>query len=219
MAAEQGALRAFTAAYDCLPPHLKKDKKVLDSVLLAVFHSSCYGCVTGVGDRCQRCMHDDNPHPQNASWTGMLDFLIDVGYKPSKKYLESMSEEYPGKRKLMAYYTSKLRGEMPQEPAERPGLGKQKPLLPLQSQSLSNFLSTLDQMGVQLEPRYGRSLQKEQFSTMKAIEPKSRVCERCKGKEHKMMVCGRCRKAHYCSRECQKKDWKQHKQSCSPKEV
>lgn len=26
--------------------------------------------------------------------------------------------------------------------------------------------------------------------------------------------CGRCRLVSYCSRECQKKDWKRHKDSC-----
>lgn len=28
--------------------------------------------------------------------------------------------------------------------------------------------------------------------------------------------CGRCRKSNYCSIECQKKDWQQHKRSCVP---
>ena len=42
-------------------------------------------------------------------------------------------------------------------------------------------------------------------------------CDRCKKKESadlKLLVCSRCKKAVYCSRECQKSDWKTHKLRC-----
>lgn len=207
MAAEQGALTALKTAFDCLPAHRKKDQGVLDSILLAVFQSSCYECVTGLGNLCQRCLGGDSPHPPNATWTGVLDFLTDLNYKPSKKYLESM-QEFPKKRKLFAYYNCKLRGEEPQEPAEGPGLGR-RALSLMQPSRLSEFLSALGQFE---ELPYGMQ---KQLQSSKVIIPKSATCETCKGREKKMMVCGQCRQAYYCSRECQKKDWKQHKKSCA----
>ncbi|KAM5543898.1 hypothetical protein V8D89_002515 [Ganoderma adspersum] len=42
-------------------------------------------------------------------------------------------------------------------------------------------------------------------------------CDRCKKKESadlKLLVCSRCKEAAYCSRECQKSDWKTHKLRC-----
>lgn len=196
-------------AFECLPAQRKKDQAVLDSILLAVFQSSCYECVTGLGNPCQRCLGGDSAHLPNATWTGVLDFLTDLNYRPSKRYLESM-QEFPGKRKLFAYYVCKLRGEEPQEAAEGPSLGRQ-PLSLMQPSSLSNFLSALGEFG---DLPYG--IQK-QLQSQKAILPKSATCENCKGREKKMMVCGQCRQAYYCSRECQKKDWKQHKKSCAPR--
>ena len=210
MAAEQGALTALKTAFEYLPAHRKKDKGVLDSILLAVFQSSCYECITGVGNLCQRCLGGDSPHPPNVTWTGVLDFLMDLNYKPSKKYLESM-REFTGKRRLFAYYVCKLRGEEPQEPAEGPACLGRRPLSLMQPSSLSDFLSAFGQFG---ELPYG--VQK-QLQSPKAILPKSATCENCKGRERKMMVCGQCRQAYYCSRECQKKDWKQHKKSCAPR--
>ncbi len=212
MAAEQGAITAFKTAFECLPAHRKKDQEVLDSILLAVFQSSCYECVTGQGDPCQLCTGDDEPHPTNATWTGVLDFLTEHNYKPSKKYLESI-KELPGKEKLFAYYCSKLRGEEPSVTAEGPGLGR-KPLSLMQPTSLSNFLSALGQSG---NGTYSSSSLQKQLQDSKAILPKSATCENCKGREKKMMVCGQCRQTYYCSRECQKKNWKVHKKSCSPR--
>ncbi|KAL9956834.1 hypothetical protein ACROYT_G038377 [Oculina patagonica] len=136
----------------------------------------------------------------------------ELNYKPSKKYLESM-KEFPGKRKLFAYYSSKLRDEEPSVIAEGPGVGR-KPLSLMQPSSLSNFLSALGQFGD--VPFSSSSLQK-QLQDSKAILPKSATCENCKGREKKMMVCGQCRQTYYCSRECQKKNWKVHKKSCSPR--
>ena len=203
MAAEQGALTALKTAFECLPADLKTDHNILDSVLLAVFQSSCYECVTGLGSLCQRCMGGDSPHPSNATWTGVLDFLTDLGYKPYKKYLESMSE-FLRKEKLFAYYNAKLRGEVPLEPAEGPGF-------------IPRSLSLRQQTNMsQLLAAMGRNTKKE-LPCPKIVIPKSAKCSNCKGREQKMMACGQCKQAFYCSKECQKKDWKQHKKSCAPR--
>ena len=42
-------------------------------------------------------------------------------------------------------------------------------------------------------------------------------CDHCKSKSKKLLVCQRCKKAYYCSAECQKKQWKKedgHKLHC-----
>lgn len=42
------------------------------------------------------------------------------------------------------------------------------------------------------------------------------ICRHCSKRGKGYAACARCLTAHYCSRECQKKDWKKHKKSCSP---
>ena len=46
-----------------------------------------------------------------------------------------------------------------------------------------------------------------------------RICDMCKKhnnikSESKMLCCSKCKTAHYCSPECQKKHWKEHKDEC-----
>jgi len=43
------------------------------------------------------------------------------------------------------------------------------------------------------------------------------TCNSCKASptvEHKLQICGQCKKTYYCNRECQKKDWSSHKLNC-----
>lgn len=40
------------------------------------------------------------------------------------------------------------------------------------------------------------------------------VCHTCKKTQPKMTMCGKCKYTNYCSRECQKLDWKEHKNIC-----
>lgn len=44
----------------------------------------------------------------------------------------------------------------------------------------------------------------------------SHCCTRCQtsGLETKLLLCGKCRQARYCSRDCQKADWPAHKAAC-----
>ena len=50
--------------------------------------------------------------------------------------------------------------------------------------------------------------------------PKTGVCRNCDESEPRvepssLMSCGSCRKEHYCSKACQKADWKRHKEECN----
>lgn len=44
-------------------------------------------------------------------------------------------------------------------------------------------------------------------------------CAYCKTDDVKLMYCGRCGLQPYCSKQCQKKDWKNHKIVCARKKI
>ena len=52
---------------------------------------------------------------------------------------------------------------------------------------------------------------------LRATDIMPHACKKCK-KPCKALKCSRCQKATYCSRECQKADWKRHKADCKSKE-
>ncbi len=53
------------------------------------------------------------------------------------------------------------------------------------------------------------------FAAIKAVSNKmlGEYCMIC-GKQNELSRCGRCKKVFYCSRECQKADWQNHKPNC-----
>lgn len=40
------------------------------------------------------------------------------------------------------------------------------------------------------------------------------ACNTCLKTETKLLSCSRCKRTSYCSKECQKQDWKEHKKDC-----
>jgi HECT-like Ubiquitin-conjugating enzyme (E2)-binding/MYND finger len=43
-------------------------------------------------------------------------------------------------------------------------------------------------------------------------------CQQCLVESHKLLRCSQCRKVHYCSATCQRKDWKKHRPDCNRKD-
>lgn len=48
-------------------------------------------------------------------------------------------------------------------------------------------------------------------------KPPQRQCNSCGKSLDNLQVCGRCKSAYYCSKDCQTKDWKNHKKPCKEK--
>ena len=46
------------------------------------------------------------------------------------------------------------------------------------------------------------------------ISAENKICAHCHQDFEKILTCSRCRDRHYCSRKCQKADWKNHKKTC-----
>lgn len=66
--------------------------------------------------------------------------------------------------------------------------------------------------GVPYTENVGRSV--TGLGAAKPSEPEKR-CQKCGGPgKSKLLVCGGCKRASYCSADCQKADWKTHKGSC-----
>ena len=55
-----------------------------------------------------------------------------------------------------------------------------------------------------------------EYKEVKSL-PKTGLCSGCGGNYElsSLKSCGSCRKAHYCSKACQKADWKRHKEECN----
>ena len=66
------------------------------------------------------------------------------------------------------------------------------------------------------------TIKKLVHSATKDGKVKTRPCSYCSKfestaefQESTLMQCGRCKQAYYCSKECQRKDWKSHKETCT----
>lgn len=55
---------------------------------------------------------------------------------------------------------------------------------------------------------------KAEYASMKDILDKFRICNNCAAKNKKLLDCGRCGAMRYCSKECQRAHWPEHKYSC-----
>ncbi|CAN0472242.1 unnamed protein product, partial [Ectocarpus sp. 8 AP-2014] len=98
------------------------------------------------------------------------------------------------------------------------GMGKDLPSGFVESMSSANALEL-----VQLQTCFHRAALSPLFPAHEKLSTQfpasgtatdgSRKCAKC-GKGGNSLQCSRCRKVAYCSKECQRRDWKSHKPSC-----
>src|SRR5947209_7834221 len=50
------------------------------------------------------------------------------------------------------------------------------------------------------------------------LQASIRICYFCKIEKEHMSTCSKCKIVLYCSRQCQKDDWKNHRLTCSPEQ-
>lgn len=170
MAAEQGAVRALSTAINCLPKDLKVGHDVImDEILLVLFKTSCYDCITGKGPKCQRCNYDKNPHPKNVSFNGCVDAVMETGYIPTKSILTHLHQVWSFKPELFEYILKKA---------------------------------------IKLSPSLAH------LAEITSEEAWRRICSVCGKEDIKTLMCSACHSIRYCSRQCQKANWKIHKRIC-----
>ena len=76
--------------------------------------------------------------------------------------------------------------------------------VPYVESTMSEIFKRLGKGQPQQSAKSSASVSKDQTSN----------CDHCGEDKDKLLVCGGCRKARYCSPGCQKADWKKHKQNC-----
>ena len=97
--------------------------------------------------------------------------------------------------------------------------------IPVQVDELYLFHALLQENSKRLSDRFKRSVQKHPMSVSTLVPISGRVqvafyesldayCHHCGSTGVDVMKCSQCRKAEYCSRECQSLNWKFHKKSC-----
>lgn len=76
----------------------------------------------------------------------------------------------------------------------------------------NRYVVTLVETDIHGGPEIDKLL-KEEKAFMKNLK-KNEQCQTCGRNDAILKQCDRCRRAYYCSKECQEKDWKRHKKEC-----
>ncbi|EAR99605.1 Serine/Threonine kinase domain protein (macronuclear) [Tetrahymena thermophila SB210] len=77
-------------------------------------------------------------------------------------------------------------------------------------------LDQLEEEETQKKLEESKSIQNSQSSQSKNTNTK--LCQNCKQQDKKVSSCAGCKEVYYCSVECQKADWKNHKKPCQIKQ-
>lgn len=189
MTCNQGNWRALRTIFLKAPKH-KITQSLLFQLFNVLFSTSVYACLKKVS-MCQRCSSDSEPHSKYCNFHNCVDILVASGLKLNASQLEMVRREtHNWASDLFAYAVDKLKNG-----------------------------STMDHLIVDIDVT---DLDKTN-ANMPVVGPTPTVtpkvtakkkCDTCGTEGVKLMACGRCKKAFYCSKQCQVSAWKQHKLIC-----
>ena len=88
----------------------------------------------------------------------------------------------------------------------------------LSEEDVTDLKAFMDSNAKTINERYKQLPAKKrreiEYENHKVLQKYVRVCKYCKDFAVGLKKCGKCRAVHYCGRECQKNDWKNHKPNC-----
>ena len=193
MAANQGNWRGIKYVFENRPEVFpSQDAKESAASLLAetLCSSSVPFCLLG-GEKCTRCIQDHRRHPPTCDFNKGVDVLIANGL--SSDFRPSMPD-HPVSKYLLAKLKEKKKQPQPQpQPQPRPQSQSQPQPQIKDAKAASAAVSKAEPAGKQ---------------------KKEKVCSTCGEQKEKLMICGGCKGAWYCNRECQRRDWPTHKPTC-----
>ena len=76
------------------------------------------------------------------------------------------------------------------------------------------YISRWFKKGNCIEPMTGELISDFTLSNNMLLYDKVRTCTVCRTISEKQLLCNNCKRICYCSRHCQKQDWRQHKNVC-----
>jgi hypothetical protein len=101
--------------------------------------------------------------------------------------------------------------------------------IPVEVDEIELMAALLEKNAERLDPSFVRSVEKHpQILSVSFLTPITEAaqnafyqsleayCYQCGTSGVDVLKCSRCKQAAFCSKECQKKNWKFHKQSCRP---
>lgn len=191
MAINQGNHVALRAALEEAPT-IAADRSELRCLFLELFQTNVLMCVKGVGPKCQRCRFDStNPHSPEVSFERCVDVLAELGLRANEELERAVKGEisHPIQAGLMTRL--KIQGKLQDR--------KKKAAKTLEFEASDPRTSEIPVMGI---PDTGEDRPSELAKEKMKKKKKKKVvagCLCCGVKDVKLLTCGRCRSAGYCS--------------------
>jgi hypothetical protein len=192
MAINQGNHVALRAALEEAPT-IAADRSELRCLFLELFQTNVLMCVKGVGPKCQRCRFDStHPHSREVSFERCVDVLAELGLRANEELEREVKGEisHPIQAGLMTRL--KIQGKLQdrkKKAAKTPGVEASDP----RTSEISVIESSPDTAGD------GPSEVAKDKKTQRKKKKVAAGCLCCGVKDVKLLTCGRCRSAGYCS--------------------
>jgi hypothetical protein len=190
MAINQGNHVALRAALE-EAPSIAADRSELRCLFLELFQTNVLICIKGVGPKCQRCRFDStNPHSPEVSFERCVDVLAELVLRANEELEREVKGEisHPIQAGLMTRL--KIHGKLQdrkKKAVKTPGPEASDPRT-----SENSVVGSLD-----ANEEGPSEVAKEKKTKKKKKKVAGCLC--CGVKDVKLLTCGRCRSAGYCS--------------------